>query len=140
MTRTLILIAAFLTLSVPAALAVPPEDKGKPDSPGNSAAAQSPAQLCAEQLRTMGAANFRTTYAPNGNGKNSMGRCVSRQNQVADTAADNAAKKCKAERADANFATSHQGKTFKEYYGTNPNQANAFGKCVSKYAKQQSSS
>ena len=39
MTRTLILIAAFLTLSVPAALAVPPADTGKPENPGNSAAA-----------------------------------------------------------------------------------------------------
>lgn len=39
MTRTLIVIGAFLTLSVPAALAVPPADKGKPESPGASAAA-----------------------------------------------------------------------------------------------------
>ena len=39
MTRTLIVVAAFLSLAVPAALAAPPADKGKPDSPGNSAAA-----------------------------------------------------------------------------------------------------
>ena len=39
MTRTLIVIAAFLTLSVPAALAVPPADKGKPEKPGKSQSA-----------------------------------------------------------------------------------------------------
>ena len=39
MSRPLIVIAAFLTLAVPAALAAPPADKGKPESPGQSAAA-----------------------------------------------------------------------------------------------------
>ena len=39
MTRTLIVIAALLALSVPAALAAPPEGKGKPEKPGKSAAA-----------------------------------------------------------------------------------------------------
>ena len=39
MTRTLIVVAAFLSLAVPTALAVPPAGQGKPESPGNSAAA-----------------------------------------------------------------------------------------------------
>ena len=42
---------------------------------------------------------------------------------------DNAAKKCKAERA------SMGEKAFAERYGTNPNKRNAFGKCVAKYSK-----
>jgi hypothetical protein len=87
MTRTLIVLAAFLTLSLPAALAAPPEGKGKPESPGKSAAAPG---------------------------------------QQADK---NAAKACKAERA-------RDPEAFKTTYGTNPNKANAFGKCVSKLSKK----
>ena len=94
MARTLIVIAAFLTLSVPAALAAPPADKGKPESPGNSAAA--PGQSLEQ----------------------------------------NAAKACKAERG----ATDATRAAFKATYGTNANKANAFGKCVSKLAKAQTSS
>ncbi len=55
----------------------------------------------------------------------------------------NAAKACKAEQADPDFAASHDGKTFDEFYGTNGNPKketpgtgkNAFGKCVSTKAK-----
>ena len=88
MTRTLIVLAAFLALTVPAALAAPPEGKGKPESPGKSAAAPG---------------------------------------QQADK---NAAKACKAERA-------VNADAFKTKYGTNPNKANAFGKCVSKLSKKE---
>ena len=54
------MIAAFLTLSVPAALAAPPADKGKPESPGNSAAApgqsleQNAAKACKAERGTTG--------------------------------------------------------------------------------------
>ena len=51
-------------------------------------------------------------------------------------AESNAAKKCKAERG----TTAQSMAAFKTKYGTNANQANAFGKCVSKLAKAQSSS
>ena len=91
MTKTLIVIAAFLTLSVPAALAVPPAGKGKPENPGNS------------------------------------------QSAPGQSAEKNAAKACKAERASGLLA-------FKDKYGTNANKANAFGKCVSKLAKAQTTS
>jgi hypothetical protein len=47
----------------------------------------------------------------------------------------NPAAACRAEREDAGFAASHGGKTFAEFYGTNKNQKNAFGKCVSSKAK-----
>jgi hypothetical protein len=43
----------------------------------------------------------------------------------------NAAKECAAERSDAGFPAGHDGKTFEEFYGTNRNKRNAFGKCVS---------
>jgi hypothetical protein len=89
MSRMLIVVASVLCLAVPAALAAPPAGKGKPESPGNSAAA--PGQ----------------------------------------SAEQNAAKKCKAERQLGETA-------FKAKYGTNANKANAFGKCVSKLSKAKS--
>ena len=47
----------------------------------------------------------------------------------------NAAQQCRTERNDPNFATSHGGKSFTDFYGTNRNKRNAFGKCVSGKAK-----
>ena len=147
MARTLIVIAAFLTLSVPAALAAPPADKGKPESPGNSAAApgqsleQNAAKACKAERGTTDAtkAAFKATYGTNANKANAFGKCVSGKvkkaeaAQAAEQAQENAAKKCKAERAKDPAA-------FKTSYGTNANKANAFGKCVSKLAKAQTSS
>ena len=76
-----------------------------------------------------------------------FGACVSHQNTVAETSALNAAKACKAERADLNFAAGHGNETFAQYYGTNGangqgtsnggGNGNAFGKCVSGKAKAQ---
>ena len=128
MTRLLV-IATLFCFAVPAAFAVSPAGQGQ-----SGVSAPNPSQLCKQQLQTMGAANFQSMYAPNGNGKNAMGKCVSRQTQQAQDNADNAAKACKKERAEnvANFNTK---------YGTpNSNLKNAFGKCVSKLAKQQGSS
>lgn len=135
--KKLLTIVALFALAVPAAFAAPPEGKGKPETtPASNAShsqssSTSPAQLCKEQLRTMGAANFRSTYAPSGNGRNAMGKCVSRQTQVVAQATENAAKTCKAERL------SMGAEPFAEKYGTNPNKRNAFGKCVSGLAKEQ---
>lgn len=71
-----------------------------------------------------------------------FGKCVSSKSksELAEEREDtvNAAQACKAEREDPNFATGHDGKTFDEFYGTNPNHKNAFGKCVSGKAKAQS--
>jgi deoxyribodipyrimidine photolyase len=85
---------------------------------------------------------FQEFYGANKNGKNAYGKCVStkaRAQKAADDEADaqqvqafkNAAKECAAERSDAGFAAAHGGKTFEEFYGTNRNKRNAFGKCVS---------
>jgi hypothetical protein len=87
--RTFVVVLALLSLTVSAALAAPPADKGKPASPGQSAAA--PGQ----------------------------------------SADKNAAKRCKAERG----TTEQSIAAFKGTYGTNKNKANAFGKCVSRFAK-----
>jgi hypothetical protein len=74
--------------------------------------------------------------------KNAYGKCVSNQAknnaEDADQAHSNAAKDCKAERAqtDEEFGAAHGGKTFAEQYGTGKNGKNAYGKCVSQKAHE----
>jgi hypothetical protein len=113
-------------------------------------AAKNAAKACkAEQLdptfaATHGGESFADHYGTNANKKNAFGKCVSsKASDAVESQQDatlNAAKKCKAERADANFAATHGGETFADHYGTNANKKNAFGKCVSKLAKEQGSS
>lgn len=85
------------------------------------------AQECATE-RAADPAAFREEYGTNGDKANAFGTCVSRKakkelrDEVLETL--NAAKECKAERAEDPDA-------FREKHGTNPNKANAFGKCVS---------
>ena len=149
MTRTPIVIAAFLALSVPAALAAPPEGKGKPESPGKSAAApgqaadKNAAKACKAERATMGVQAFNEKYGTNANKKNAFGKCVSGKKDKAEKQKDDAAeeareaeaeKKCKAERESMGV------EKFKETYGTNANKANAFGKCVSKLSKKATTS
>jgi hypothetical protein len=141
MTRTLIVIAAFLTLSVPAALAVPPAGKGKPENPGNSQSApgqsvdKNAAKKC-KAMRKNDLTGFKGLY---GEKPNAYGKCVSATAKKLEAQADaqeakeNAAKKCKAQRESMSL------ENFKKEHGTNPNGANAFGKCVSKLAKKQTS-
>jgi hypothetical protein len=130
MTRLLI-IASLFALVVPAALAAPPSDKGKPQATTTPSAAS----LCKQQRRTIGMAAFRALYAPTGSPKAAMDKCLSAQLQTLSSAAKNAAMECKAEQADQGFAGTHDGKTFAQYYGANANDKNAFGKCVSSKAR-----
>jgi hypothetical protein len=139
MTR-LFVLAAMFCLAAPAALAVPPAGQGQGQGQGQSATPTASA-LCKQQRRSMGMSTFRATYAPTGSPKAALTACLTQQVQVATTAAKNAAKACRAEQLDPNFAAGHGNKSFAEYYGTaNSNRKNAFGKCVSKLAKEQGSS
>ncbi len=76
---------------------------------------------------------FEETYGANKNGKNALGKCVSRAVKRASSeelaSFKNAAKACKAERAADPDA-------FEETYGANKNGKNALGKCVSSAQKQ----
>ena len=83
---------------------------------------------------------FANTYGTNGNKRNAFGKCVSKKAKAKEHAADeqdaeeaaefkNAAKACAAERATDSTA-------FAEKYGTNENNRNAFGKCVSSKASE----
>jgi len=78
-------------------------------------------------------AEFIKNYATNKRGTNAFGKCVSaKDDQAEDVDHDaivNAAKTCKAERAKDPGA-------FRDHYGTNHNKRNAFGKCVSKLARE----
>ena len=104
------------------------------------------AQECkAEQADPNFAANhggltFDQVYGTNAKKSNAFGKCVSGKvsEQQAEDAADlqNASQQCRAERSDPNFAAGHDGKTFQEFYGTNRNKKNAFGKCVSRRAHE----
>jgi hypothetical protein len=89
---------------------------------------------------------FDQFYGANANGRNAYGKCVSgkaREEKAAEDAEDaqavksfkQAARACAAERSDEDFAADHDGKTFNEFYGTNRNRRNAFGKCVSTKAR-----
>lgn len=145
MTR-LIIIAAVFCLAAPAARAVPPAGKGKPETkPGSSdvtsqTVEKNAAKSCKAERGTTAEsmAAFKAKYGKNANMKNAFGKCVSMKAQQLTAAAQelaekNAAKKCKKERDTDPVA-------FKTNYGTNKNKSNAFGKCVSKLAKEQGSS
>jgi hypothetical protein len=123
--KKLLFIIAALTVLAPAALA----------AEGGSQST-SPAQACKNELTTLGAANFKSLYAPNGN--NAMGKCVSKHQQSAAANRTNAAKTCQAEQDQSadTFKAAHDGKTFGEFYGNNENDKNAYGKCVSSKASK----
>ena len=86
---------------------------------------------------------FEQSYGTNANHRNAFGKCVSRKVQAISAQEQqnlqNAAQQCRAERSDADFAASHGGKSFTDFYGANKNKKNAFGKCVSQKAKAQQS-
>jgi hypothetical protein len=94
------------------------------------------AQTCmAEQAADEQA--FEDKYGTNANKSNAFGKCVSQhakqKNEEQGQATVNAARTCKAERAE-------MGKeAFADKWGTNHNKRNAFGKCVSFNAKHQHS-
>jgi hypothetical protein len=144
MKRALIIAAALSILVVPAALAAPPADKGKPEKADKSAAAHSQsadknaAKKCKAERTSMGVTAFNAKYGTNTNKANAFGKCVSGMAKKAEAEAheqaeENAAKKCKAER------TSIGVTAFNAKYGTNKNKANAFGKCVSAQVKKATS-
>ena len=64
----------------------------------------------------------------------SLGKCITAWRSEVKAANSNAAKECKAERANPEWR-SEDGKTFAEFYGSNKNGKNAYGKCVSSKAK-----
>ena len=97
-------------------------------------AADNAAKQCQAELAELGEEAFTAQYGTNENGQNAFGKCVSQkaQEQAEEDAEEtaNAAKECKAERAELG------AEAFAEQYGTNANKKNAFGKCVSQKAQE----
>ena len=96
-------------------------------------------QICKQAQATMLAADFAKAYGTNATRSNAFGKCVAAHAVAATQDVSNAAKTCKTQQADTNFATAHDGKTFNQFYGSTTSQgkssgANAFGKCVSQAA------
>jgi hypothetical protein len=125
-------VAAVCAVPV-AAMAVEPTGTDKSNA----------ARECRSLRTAMGTTNFNVMFGKNENDKNAYGKCVSAKahEEAAErqNAKSNAARQCKAEQAmtDAQFKAdpAHNGKTFVEFYGTNKNGKNAYGKCVSAHAK-----
>jgi len=121
------------------------------DAKQKKAAKASAAKECKAEREdaTFAGAHGGKTFAQfygTGRLENAYGRCVSQKAKQHQSEADeeddaeqgdrlNAAKTCRAERADSNFADTHGGKTFAQFYGTGRLE-NAFGKCVSQTAKE----
>jgi hypothetical protein len=89
------------------------------------------AHQCTTELHAMGVKAFKGLYGDPPKGQHAMRNCQRRHGKSAGNAVNNGAQQCKAEQADPDFATSHGGMTFDEFYGTNHNDRNSFGKCVS---------
>lgn len=131
MRRFLFLLIGTAVLCVPAVSVA----ANNPPSAGKLAA-----QMCSSIRAKDGKATFKLTY-------HSFAGCLGKQTANAKSDVQNAAKTCKAQRSDPNFATEpgHDNKTFNQYYGTNGGSgngagANAYGKCVSSIAKQNAQS
>jgi hypothetical protein len=122
--KKLLLILAVAAVAAPAAFAA-------------NSNAQSPAAACKAEQKAMSAADFKSLYAPNGPAASAFGKCVSKHQNTNAANRSSAAKTCKAEQAmaEADFRAAHGGKSFAETYGSNDNDKNAYGKCVSKKAE-----
>jgi hypothetical protein len=119
------------TIGLAVALAMPVAATAKPNETERSAAKR---QCKAERGHSPATREaFNARY-------HSFAHCSRRkaaeEENESQTAHKNAAKQCKAERSDPGFAAAHENKTFEEFYGTNKNGKNAYGKCVSTKAKE----
>jgi hypothetical protein len=93
-----------------------------------------PARTCRSIRAQLGASLFDMSYGKNKNDRNAYGKCVSATARLQAHNELSASATCAAEESDPNFASAHNGQTFYQHYGTNADQSNAFGKCVSSAA------
>jgi hypothetical protein len=126
-----LLILTALALMVAPATAIADPGKGQSAAAAEAPSGQSlpnPARVCINLRTSLTEAVFNTNYG-------TFGKCVSQNTRTQTQTTASAESSCRTERADANFATSHDGKSFAAYYGKNDNDANALGKCISQKAK-----
>ena len=90
------------------------------------------ARACSGLRTTMGVDAFRLAYGTAASNRmNAFGRCVSQWAHTEHQNRLNARVACLAEQSDPNFAASHDGKSFAQFYGKGAHGANAFQRCVS---------
>lgn len=97
-------------------------------SAGTSPSTTSARADCAKLRAAMGASAFSHAYR-------TFGACVSSYAPVEKQVSVSATATCTAEQADPNFASTHNGETFDQYYGTGQHDRNAFANCVASVAK-----
>jgi hypothetical protein len=116
------LIAACLAAAVVpvTALADPAESSDKANG----------ARVCQALKTSLTEATFKATYGTNADKSNAMGKCVSAWTQAAHQNRHAAETACAAEQADPNFAATHGGKTFAQFYGVGKKGANALQRCI----------
>ncbi len=91
-----------------------------------------PARACAALRVRMTVGLFKQSFGTNANHSNASGKCVSIVARAQSTGVVTAAEACLADASDATFASTHGGKSFQQFYGTNADLSNAFGNCVLK--------
>jgi hypothetical protein len=94
-----------------------------------------PARTCRAIRTQLSASLFNMSYGKNKNDRNAFGKCVSSTAHLQARNELSASATCAAEASDPNFASAHGGQTFYQHYGSNTDQSNAFGMCVSGTAK-----
>jgi hypothetical protein len=117
------LVASF---GAGSSLATPGNGHAKGGGNSTPKAKQIAARKCVSQKHAMGNKAFKALY-----GKRAMRTCQRANTGQAAGDIANASQACTAEEADVNFAATHGGSTFAQFYGANENDKNAFGKCVS---------
>lgn len=113
-----LILGAALALVLPVTAAAAPKEP---------TAADLAKAACKTEKHETGTKLFKRTYAAKSTSK-AMKACIAKAVPAAEAASRNAAQTCKAER-DANPAA------FAQKYGTNKNDKNAYGKCVSTTAR-----
>lgn len=89
------------------------------------------AAACKAQRAQIGETAFAQAWG-------TLGRCVTSLARVEQQNLDAARAACTAEQSDPNFAATHEGKTFAQFYGSGPSGKNAFARCVSAKSKASS--
>jgi flagellar hook-basal body complex protein FliE len=88
------------------------------------------ARACQALRTAMTEATFKATYGTNADKSNAFGKCVSKWTQEVHQNRHAAETACKAEQADPAFATTHDGKTFAQYYGGGRSAVSALNRCI----------
>ena len=94
-----------------------------------------PARTCRTLRTQLTGPLFNRTYGKNTNDHNAFGKCVAATARPQAHNEVTASATCRSEQSDTGFASTHNGQTFDQAFGTNADLSNAFGMCVSSTAR-----